>query len=169
MRGFVVVVLLCSGAASAQSHRGSLGLTVASGGEFSTSVSGTTEGRFENGVRVPVELGGTLGITDKSELTLSARVAPGVYEAPLLALSFYSGLRQSFGYDKWKTFVDLQLAIHALPAFTAGARVAFGVQYDFADIAGVYAQLGAQLGGGFVLRLGAEVLVGLQFRTYLFE
>ncbi|MGV3626012.1 MAG: hypothetical protein ACO1OB_34700 [Archangium sp.] len=169
MRFLVVATLLLSGAAWAQSHRGSLGLTVASGVDFSTSVSGTTEGRFESGLRVPIDVGGTLGITDKSELTLMGRLAPGVYEAPGFAGSFYAGLRQSFGYDKWKTFFDLQLAIHVAPAFTAGARVGFGIQYDVLDVMGVYAQLAAQIGGAFVLRLGGEVLIGVQFRTYLFE
>lgn len=169
MKRLVVVTLLLSGAAWAQSHRGSLGLTVASGGEFSTLIVGTSSGGLESGVRVPIDVGATLGITDKSELTLAGRFAPGVFNVSPWALSFYAGLRQSFGYDKWKTFFDLQLAIHAVPFFTAGARVAFGVQYDFADIAGVYAQLGAQLGGGVALRLGGEVLIGLQFRTYLFE
>lgn len=168
-RGLAVVALLLAGGAGAQSHRGSLGVTVASGVDFSTLVAGTRGGGSESGIRVPIEVGGTLGITDKSELTLSGRFAPGVYAASFLGASFYGGLRQSFGYDKLKTFFDLQLAIHVAPHFTAGARVAFGVQYDVLDVMGVYAQLAGQLGGALVLRLGGELMLGVQFRTYLFE
>ncbi len=156
-------------AALAQSHRGALGLTAAAGGEFSTLVGAVDRVNSESGLRIPLELGGTLGVTDRSELTVSGRFSPGVLGVSLVSLSFYAGLRQSFGYDRWKTFFDLQAAVHALPVVTLGARVGFGVQYDFADIAGVYAAVAAQLGGLLHLRFSAEVVVGLQFRTYLFE
>ncbi len=161
--------LLVAGGASAQSHRGSLGLTVATGGEGLTLISTSTQVMSESGFRVPIELGATLGITDKSELTLSGRFMPGVYSVSFVGAALFAGLRQSFGYEKWKTFFDLQLAIHVAPAFTAGARFAFGVQYDFLDVMGVYAALGAQLGGALALRLSGELIIGLQFRTYVFE
>lgn len=165
----LIAALLLIEPARAQSHRGSLGLQVAAGGEYSTLIGATSAQRGENGVRLPLEVGGSLGITDKSELHVTGRFAPGVYNVALVGLSFYAGWRQSFGYEKWKTFFDLDLAVHALPAVTLGIRFAFGVQYDFADIAGVYVAAGAQLGGLLHLRFSGELLIGLQFRTYLFE
>lgn len=164
-----LAVLLCSSGAWAQSHRGSLGLTVAAGGEYSTLIGATSKQTNESGLRIPLELGGTLGLTNKSELHVSGRFEPGVYGVALVGLSFYAGLRQSFGYEKWKTFFDLDAAVHAMPAVTLGLRFAFGVQYDFADIAGVYVAAGAQIGGLLHLRLSGELLVGFQFRSYLFE
>lgn len=163
------VAVLLSSVGWAQSHRGSLGLTAAAGGEYSTLIGATSKQRSETGLRVPLELGGSLGITDKSELRVSGRFEPGVYKVALVGLSFYVGLRQSFGREKWKTFFDLDAAVHALPAVTLGVRFAIGVQYDFADIAGVYASAGAQIGGLLHLRFSGEVMVGLQFRSYLFE
>lgn len=167
---FAAVVLLVSSSAWAQSHRGSLGLTVAAGGEVMALISGTRQTASELGARLPIELGATLGITDKTELLLSGRFAPGVTTGvSLVGASFYAGLRQSFGYEALKTFFELQAAVHVAPAFTAGVRVAVGVQYDVLDVMGVYASLGGQIGGALYLRLSGELIIGVQFRTYLFE
>ncbi len=163
------LVLLLATASHAQSHKGSLGLHVAPGVEVSSVVAAPSAPLGETGLRVPLELGGSVGITDKTELRLSGRFSPGVFNVSLVSLSFYAGLRQSFGYDRLKTFVDLEAAVHALPVVTLGARVAFGVEYDFADVAGFYVSLGGQLGGLFHLRISGEVMLGLQFRTYVFE
>lgn len=150
----------------AQSHRGSLGLTTAAGFEAVSLATPNTTG--ESGFRVPLELGATLALFTHTELRLSGRFSAPVNVSGW-GLSFYGGIRNSFGPAEWKTFFDVDLAVHALPVFVAGLRVGFGVQYDFSPVVGVYAALSAQLGGGFGLRLSGDVSVGLQFRTYLFE
>lgn len=171
MRGLLVAgALLASGLALAEErfdHRGSLGLTAAFGGEFVTAVSLSASG--ERGARLPIELGGTFAVGDRSELRAAARLSPGISPITALGASFYAGLRNSFGYEQWKTFFDLELAVHATPFLAFGLRGAFGVQFDFLPIMGAYAQLGAQLGGATSLRLSFELVVGMQFRTYLFE
>jgi hypothetical protein len=151
-------------AAERYDHRGALGLTVAAGGEFS-SFGGASD-RFTETLRAPLELGSTVSMTDHSELRLSGRVALGP-GAP--AWSAYFGLRNSFGYEQLKTFFDLDFAAHVFAGWALGARAGVGVQYDFLPIMGAYALVGGQLGGGSALRLSFEAMVGLQFRTYLFE
>ena len=65
MRSFLIAgILLASSLALGQQrydHRGSLGLTVAAGGEVLTAVSITASG--ERGFRIPLEVGGTLSIS----------------------------------------------------------------------------------------------------------
>jgi hypothetical protein len=168
MRRFIFAVTLlsagvCLAALEENDHRGSLGLTVAVGGEVSRAISFTAA---ENGYRVPIELGGTLAVSAHNEVRIAARVAPGY---PTVGLSFYAGLRNTYGLGLWKTFFDLEFAAHVTPFLAFGVRGGFGVQYDFLPIMGVYAQIGAQLGGATSLRLSGELLIGVQFRTYLFE
>lgn len=171
MRGFLLAgTLLASSLALGQQrfdHRGSLGLTVAAGGEALSAVSSVATG--ERGFRIPLEVGGTLSLSDHSELRLAGRIAPGISPITALAGSIYAGIRNSFGFEQLKTFFDLELAVHLTPFLAIGARAAFGVQYDFLPIMGVYAQLGGQLGGATSLRLSFELMAGVQFRTYLFE
>ncbi|MDP1821975.1 MAG: hypothetical protein Q8L48_01990 [Archangium sp.] len=171
MQHFVVLsLLMLPGVVSAEErydHRGSLGLTVAAGSEFVTAISTMATG--ERGWRIPLELGATFSLTNHIELRAAGRIAPGISPITALAGSAYAGMRNSFGYDQLKTFFDLELAVHVAPFFAIGARGAFGVQYDFLPIMGVYAQLGGQLGGATSLRLSFELMAGVQFRTYLFE
>ncbi|MDP2272055.1 MAG: hypothetical protein Q8K32_15055 [Archangium sp.] len=148
-------------------HRGSLGLTVAFGGEVVAAV--TTGANGERGLRLPIEVGGTLSLSDHNELRLAGRLSPGVSPLTAFGGSFYAGLRNSIGYEQWKTFFDLELAAHVTPFLAFGVRGAFGVQFDFLPVMGVYAQLGGQLGGATSLRLSFEVMAGVQFRTYVFE
>lgn len=146
-------------------HRGSLGLTVATGGEF----VGAGEVRLvsDPGLRMPVEVGGTAAVGEHLEARLAARV--GLF-GPELPFSFYAGVRSSYGYSRTKSFFDLDLAFHRLPRrWFLGARVAAGVQYDFLPVMGAFASVGGQLAFGQGMRLSFEVLVGLQFRTYVFE
>lgn len=166
-RGWILIVLLAATGSLAQErydHHGALGLTVATGGEI--LATGAAKGATDNGLRLPIELGGTLSVTNRSEARLAARLT--VF-GPQLAWSAYAGVRSSFGYEQLKTFFDLDFAAHFCPVWTLGARVAAGVQYDFLPVMGVYTTLGAQVGGGAGLRLSFELMAGLQFRTYLFE
>ncbi len=167
---FLAGALLAAGLSRAEErydHRGALGLTAAVGGEFVTAVSGVGTG--EAGFRLPLELGGTFSVGDQTELRAAARLSPGLGPITALGASFYAGIRNFFGYEQWKTFFDLELAVHVTPYLAIGVRGAFGVQFDFLPIMGVYAQLGGQLGGASSLRLSFEVMAGMQFRTYLFE
>ncbi|MFT3709263.1 MAG: hypothetical protein QM817_16610 [Archangium sp.] len=167
-RSVALALALFSSAALAQSHKGSLGLTVGGGFEALTAVSFNSSTSSERGFRAPLEVGATLGVWDHSELTLSGRLAlPAIFTTGV-ALSFYGGIRKSFGFEQWKTFFNLELAIHALPTFTAGARVGVGLQYDVLPIVGLYAILSGQLGGGTTLRISGDLVVGAQFRTYIF-
>lgn len=169
MRRFIFAAALLSAgvclAVEENDHRGSLGLTVAAGGEISRAISFTAA---ENGYRIPLELGGTLSFSAHNELRVAGRVAPGI-SPQTVAVSFYVGLRNTYGLGLWKTFFDFDVAAHVTPFLAFGLRGGFGVQYDFLPIMGVYAQIGAQLGGATSLRLSGEVLIGVQFRTYVFE
>jgi hypothetical protein len=165
----VLGLALCACAALADSdvrydHQGALGLTVATGGELLafTAVQGLTD----NGPRLPVEVGGTLSVTSRSEARLAGRVS---VLGPVSSWSAYAGVRSSFGYEQLKTFFDLDFAAHFYPLWTVGARVAVGLEYDFLPTMGAYSTLGGQIGGGAGLRLSFELMVGVQFRTYLFE
>ncbi|MEW5737771.1 MAG: hypothetical protein AB1938_02535 [Myxococcota bacterium] len=166
-RGLALLVALSATGALAQArydHHGALGLTVSTGGEI--LATGAVGSGTDNGLRLPVEVGGTLSVTSRSEARLAARVT---FFGQLPSWSAYAGVRSSFGYEQLKTFFDLDFAAHFYPVWTLGARVAVGLQYDFLPVMGVYSTLGGQLGGGAGLRLSFELMVGLQFRTYLFE
>ncbi len=142
-------------------HRGSLGLTVAAGGEYAFSAA---TGLTDNGFRVPIELGGTLSVSDHTELRLAGRLSP---PGPRFDSSVLAGIRNSRG-ERWKTFFDAELAVHFTPLWTVGLRLGFGVQYELAPVVGLFAVAGVQGGGGQGLRLGFELLIGMQFRTYIF-
>jgi hypothetical protein len=160
-----LVALTAAGLASAQeepdwSHRGALGLLVSGGGEYVTSAGNAVS---FTGFLAPLELGGTFSITEHTELRAAARLSvPG----PLLGSSFYFGIRNSRG-ERFKTFFDLDLAVHATPIFTAGLRLGLGVQYEVLPVLGIFAVAGVQGGGGAGLRLSFELLLGVQFRTYV--
>lgn len=168
MRALVAAAALLPVLASAQArydHRGALGLTAALGAEAVTAAGLNQAG--DTGARFPLELGGTLSVTDHSELRLSGRLAPSATRA--LAGALFAGVRNSFGREQWKTFFDLELAVHLAPLVVVGARGAFGLQYDFLPVMGAYVSLGGQLAGGAGLRLGFEALLGVQLRTYILE
>jgi hypothetical protein len=157
-------LLLLAGAAPAQErtdHLGALGLTVAGGVELGSAVGA---GKSSEGVRAPVEVGVSLGVTDKTEVRLAGRLA---LPWPDPDWSIYAGVRNSRG-EQWKTFFDLDLAAHVAPIWTLGLRVGFGVQYEVLPVLGVYAELALQGGGGAGLRLSGELLLGFQLRSYLF-
>ncbi len=141
-------------------HRGALGLTVSAGGEY---VFAAANNLTDNGPRVPIELGGTLSLTDHTELRAAARIAPPVK----VGWSAYVGIRNSRG-DRWKTFFDLDLAVHFTPLWAVGLRLGLGVQYEVSPVVGLFAVVGVQGAGGQGLRLGFELLLGVQFRTYVF-
>lgn len=148
-------------------HRGSLGLLVGAGGEYVMLSSTAVSPDF--GPRVPLDVGGTLALSERLALHLGGRLSVPLLEGRPFAGALFAGLRNVHGVDRWKTFLALDLCVHVAPAFIAGLRGAFGVQYEFLPVLGAFAQLGGQLGGGQGLRLSFEASVGLQFRTYVLE
>jgi hypothetical protein len=142
-------------------HYGALGFTVAGGVDVSSAIGG---GQTAGGVRAPVEVGVTLGVTEKTEVRLAGRLG---LPWPFPDWSVTAGIRNSRG-EQWKTFFDLDFAAHLSPIWTLGLRVGFGVQYDVLPVLGVFAVLAFQGGGGAGLRLAGELLLGFQLRSYLF-
>jgi hypothetical protein len=165
-RSLAVVALTCasvSGTAFAQEefgHTGALGLLVSGGG------GGRSSSALNNSGFVGVfDLGGTLGIFEHRELLATARLS--VRER--LGLGAQFGLRNTYGLGQWKTFFDLTLSAELVPAVFVGPRGAFGVQLDLGSLVGVFACVGATLGFGNGLFLQADLSLGVQIRSYLFE
>jgi hypothetical protein len=86
-----------------------------------------------------------------------------------LTVALSGGIRAYFGEDAWKTFVTAEGTLHVTPAVSAGPRLGFGVQWDFAQVAGAFVQLAAEVTAGQGIRFGGSVTAGFQFRTYIFE
>lgn len=148
-------------------HRGSLGLLIGGGGVAQENLYLLTVGQRDSGLRGLADLGGTWAIGENgNELAAWVR---GTIGGGKLGLSVIGGYRGYFGYDRFKTFLDLDLALQAQPYFTLGPRIGGGVQYELSPIAGVYAGLAMQAAGGSGLLLSGELIVGLQLRSYLLE
>lgn len=146
-------------------HRGAVGLLVGTGLEHTQSAAG---GRFlENGLRLDADLGLTVAVGhDGNELKAFGRASLG---GSAVDWSMAAGYRGYFGDGRFKTFFDLDGAAHLAPAFVLGPRVGFGAQLELSPLVGLYAGLAAQLGFGAVLRFDAELVLGLQLRSYLLE
>lgn len=167
-RALAVAALLTAGSAFAEQrfdHRGSVGLLLGGGIEFKEGAAAGTE--RDSGLRYLGDLGGTFAVDyDGNELMALVR---GSFGRPQIGSALILGYRGYFGADRAKTFFDLGGALHFTPAFTAGARLGFGFQYELSSVIGVYVGAAAQLGGGNGIRFSAEVISGLQFRSYLLE
>jgi hypothetical protein len=168
-RACVAGILLALGQGSAAAeerydHRGALGVTLAGGGGrkdlLGLSIS-------DSGWRGEVEVGLTFAVTRAgSEVKVAGRLTLG---GEVIDGSALAGFRSYFGYERWKTMLDLDLSVHFTPIFTIGPRLGFGVEYELLSVMGIFAQLGAQLGFGRGLRLSFDGMIGVQFRTYILE
>jgi len=144
-------------------HDGSVGLTVAAGGDLRNAiVPGTVP---DSGARADLEVGGTLSLTRRTSARLTGRLMLG---GAVPGWAVFGGLRSAFG-DRLKTFFDLDVAVHLRPLVTVGPRMGVGLQWELTPVIGVYSAFGLQLGFANGLRIGAELLAGLQFRSYLLE
>lgn len=132
---------------------------------------------IENSWRGGVDLGASFNVGYKSnEILAVARFSLGDNTFRLPArhaqLGFdwqlWGGYRGYFG-ERWKTLVDIGLGLNGRPGFTAGPRVALGVQYELSSLAGIFATIGAQLGFGWALVFRAELMIGFQLRSFLLE
>lgn len=145
-------------------HRGSIGLIVSTGGEFKSSIAGAVA---ENGLRLPLHVGGTLAIGDNGN-ELKALLDASWF-GPALDLGFTLGYRGYFAVDRMKTFFDADLGVRLVSHFSIGPEVGVGLQYELTSVVGIFTNLRGKLGFGQGLRLGGELLVGIQFRSYLLE
>jgi hypothetical protein len=156
-------------------HHGAVGLLLGVGGlrkESSFSLENTWRGS--------INVGGTFNVGYRSnEIVLMASVSMTRTDVLVQGTDqhiygfgidgvLWGGFRGYFG-DRWKTFVDLDLALAVGPGFTAGPRFGFGVQYELSGVAGVFATLAAQLGFGSGLVFRAELMIGVQLRSFLLE
>lgn len=159
----LAVVALPAFAQDRWDHAGSIGLLTGFGYENRVSIG---RGTSDTGHRLFPELGGTLALSKTWSLKASTRLS---LLGSTVGLAFLGGARSTFG-ERFKTFVDLELAVHVLPIITIGPRAAFGVQYELTSVIGAFASGGVQFGVSPVgIRLGLEVMIGLQFRSYLLE
>ncbi|MBK7860162.1 MAG: hypothetical protein IPJ65_16415 [Archangiaceae bacterium] len=173
-------------------HVGAVGLLMALSGQYKAA-----NNPFEVGTRAGVEVGGSFNLGYKSnELVIAARATFGSphvgspdYGTPACGSGstlppwrcvaedrrlhevdtlLYGGYRGYFG-ERWKTFVDLQAAVSFTPFLAAGPRLGVGLQYELSSIAGLYTQVAAVLGFGEVLQFRAELVIGVQLRSFLLE
>jgi hypothetical protein len=174
-RLLIAGLLLASAPAAADAerfdHQGSLGLLV--GAEYEGVQSVALNGNVvkDRGGRYVADLGATRSVGySGNEVLLLAGLGFDNQTGKPLDLGLAGGYRGYFGRDRFKTFVDLDLSAHMLRLFTLGPRVAAGVQWELSSVLGVFAGLAGELGVGTIeLRYSAQVLIGFQPRTYLFE
>lgn len=145
-------------------HHGAIGLVV--GVHGARKDIGGVNVVPDSGWRTGLDLGATFNVGYHSnEVIIVGRVAlGGAFES-----SAYTGYRNYFGADRWKTLLDLDLAFQFTPFFTVGPRFGVGVQYEFAPIGGVYLQLAGNIGIGQVLMYKIEAVLGVQLRSFLLE
>lgn len=145
-------------------HRGSIGLLLSTGAEYKASIAG---GSVQNGTRLPAHLGGTMAIgPNGNELKLQFDSS---WLGPAYDLGVSFGYRGYFPVDPFKTFFDADIGFRFYDRFTVGPEIGFGVQYELSSVVGIFSTVRAKFGFGQGLRLGAELLVGLQVRTYVLE
>ena len=164
-RALLLIAALAASTALAErwDHRGSVGLLTGFGVEGRAAIG---IGQVDSGARLFPELGGTFAVSDRWSVKAAGRLS---FLGPVIGLSFLGGVRSTYG-DRFKTFFDLDLNLHVLPIVTIGPRVAFGVQYELFEVMGAFACAGVQFGVGPAgIRIGFEVMIGLQFRSYLFD
>jgi hypothetical protein len=145
-------------------HRGALGVIVGGGIAFQETVLKYGVSESGRAPLVQADVCFPLG-TQGNEWTLGVGTAFGDRVTVALA----GGIRAYFGDEAWKTFVTVEGTLHVTPAVSIGPRLGFGVQWDFAQVAGAFVQVAAEVTAGQGIRFGASAVAGFQFRTYIFE
>jgi len=145
-------------------HRGAVGLLLGGALELRFNAGANVD---ERGTRGGVELGGTWAIGyNGNELVACVRATPS---SGAWGVSAFAGYRGYHGAERWRTFIDLDVASQFRPLLTLGVRVGAGVQYELSPNVGLFVGGALQLGGGGGLILSGEVISGLQLRSYLLE
>ncbi len=160
-----IVLTACAAAPAAErfDHRGAVGLLVGAGAEVGELVRG---GQFDEYWRGIADLGISVAPTaDGNEYKLVIEAAKPASPQ----WSVYAGYRGYFGEDRLKTFVDIDAAVDLRPNFTAGPRLALGIQYDFHPLVGLFGGVAARLGIGSPSRFAAGAFAGFQLRSYLLQ
>jgi hypothetical protein len=153
-----------AGVGEGRGHRGSVGLLVDGILDARASVGG--DGRAaDNGVKPGLGVGGTWALDDRLEVKLSGRLFPTA--ASLFAVS--GGLRNGYQLERWRTFVDLELAAYLGRLWSLGPRLGLGVEYELHPLVGISVALGTHFGLGSGARFLGECVVGVHLRSYLFE
>ena len=88
---------------------------------------------------------------------------------PAHVLGVIFGYRVYVPVDPNKTFFGADICFRFYDRLTVGPEIGFGLQYELSSVIGVFSTVRAKFGFGQGLRLGAELLVGLQVRTYVLE
>lgn len=136
------------------------------GGEYRAFLSGALTA--SSGFVGQLDLGGTWAVGyDGNELLAWGRL--GLDRERLVAGAIVAGYRGYFGDGRVKTFVDLDGALHLAPVLAVGPRVGFGTQLELSEVAGLFLGVAAQFGFGRAIRFDAELVLGLQLRSYLLE
>lgn len=163
-----VAPVLPSGAAAAEryDHQGSLCAVLAPGAGF--AVSSNLAAVPVPGGRWVATLGGGAALDEYGrELLLLARASG---RGGALDVTALVGFRAYFGYDRVKTFADVQLAVPLAPVLFAGPRIAGGLQYELSPVAGAFCAAGVMLGARpGALLIAGDLSCGVQLRTYLLE
>ncbi len=155
-------------------HRGAVGLLLGLSGLRKESSVGDNTWRGALSVGGSINVGwrsneiillGSMSLT-RSEL-LDAMT--GLVSYGLGVDGQIAGLFRGYFGERWKTFVDLGAAVNFSPGVTGGPRFGLGVQYELSSLAGVFTSLGATIGFGTLLMWRAELLVGVQLRSFLLE
>lgn len=155
-------------------HRGAVGLLLGLSALRKESSAG------DNTWRGALNVGGTLNVGWRSnEILLLGSVSmtrTEVLDTTTNKLSYgfgidgqVAGLFRGYFGDRWKTFFDLGAALNFSPGVTAGPRLGIGLQYELSSLAGIFATLGAFIGFGSVLMWRAELMLGVQLRSFLLE
>ena len=179
-RAVLIAAVVFTSSASAVErfdHRGAVGLLLATELVFKDSLP--IAGFRDSGTKPALDLGVSRSIgVDGNELSLTTSVifplgcgaAVGTYNpCTVWDVALFGGYRGYFGQDRWKTFFDLDLALHVTPLFVGGPRIGFGVQYEPSALFGIYAAAVGELGFGAGLRFSAQLVAGVQLRSYLLE
>jgi hypothetical protein len=151
-------------------HRGAVGLIAALAFQDKDSIV-FNQNFADSGSRYAAEIGGTYAVGyNGNELALLATLGVATYGSLRADWGLAAGYRGYFGHERFKTYFDLDAAVHFTPSVTAGPRFGAGVQYELTQTLGVFGGLEGELCiGPQELRLSAQIAVGFQFRSYLLE
>lgn len=146
-------------------HKGALALWL--GGGVGLRIGTTAARRVDGGLRAPVDLGLFFALPQtQNGLWVVGRGALG---GGLPDWSVRGGYRGFFGLDRWKTFFDLGATFAITPRFAAAVRAGAGAQVELSPVAGLFLAAGGEVGGGNGFHFAADLTLGIELRTYLFE
>ena len=152
-------------------HGGSLGLSVGAFGNYSSSEKASCltceTSAVATGWSGSLDIAASVGIGWEGAEFFVRFELQRLGQVPGENLSL--GLRNYFGREEWKTFLDLEAVAAFRPVGGGGLRGGFGVIWDFHPLFGLWAEARAAIILGHGRTFGAQLGLGLQFRSYLFQ